>query len=72
MGINRTISVDEFKNYVRLLQALPAGNERLAAYKQLANQMAPLLESSYDWEGKGAPDAPYSSIGLNVGITYRF
>ena len=71
-GVNTSISVDEFKNYVRLLQALPAGNERLAAYKQLANQMAPLLESSYDWEGKGAPDAPYSSIGLNVGITYRF
>ena len=71
-GVNRAISVDEFKNYVRLLQALPAGNEKTAAYKQLANQIAPLLEDNYNWEGKGAPDAPYSSIGLNVGITYRF
>ena len=39
--------------------------------KQLANQISPLLEDEYSWEGKGAPDAPYSSIGFHFGVTYK-
>ena len=72
LGVSLPITLDKFKGYINSLQKLPSLNEKTAAYKQLANQIAPLLEDNYNWEGKGAPDAPYSSIGLNVGITYRF
>lgn len=36
------------------------------------HQLIPLLQEEYDWQGKGAPDAPYSSIGLHLGLTYTF
>lgn len=72
LGVSLPITLDKFKGYINSLQKLPSLNEKTAAYKQLANQIAPLLEDNYNWEGKGASDAPYSSIGLNVGITYRF
>jgi hypothetical protein len=53
------------------LQNVPA-SPRTERLKQLATQVAPLLEDSYSWEGKGAPDAPYSSMGFHFGVTYTF
>ncbi|GJH40975.1 hypothetical protein RCZ04_15250 [Capnocytophaga sp. HP1101] len=70
-GTTSALTLEEFKRYMIALQNVPTSpsTERL---KQLATQVAPLLESSYSWEGKGAPDAPYSSIGFHFGVTYTF
>ena len=67
-GANSSLSLQEFKRYMARLQSLATAP---AAYKQLANQISPLLEDEYSWEGKGAPDAPYSSIGFHFGVTYK-
>ena len=64
------LKLQEFKGYMEVLKRVPSlpQTERL---KQLANQISPLLEDEYSWEGKGAPDAPYSSIGFHFGVTYK-
>ena len=64
------LKLQEFKGYMEVLKRMPSlpQTERL---KQLANQISPLLEDEYSWEGKGAPDAPYSSIGFHFGVTYK-
>ena len=67
-GANSSLSLQEFKRYMARLQSSATTP---AAYKQLANQISPLLEDEYSWEGKGAPDAPYSSIGFHFGVTYK-
>ena len=67
-GANSSLSLQEFKRYMARLQSSATAP---AAYKQLANQISPLLEDEYSWEGKGAPDAPYSSIGFHFGVTYK-
>ena len=67
-GANSSLSLQEFKRYMVRLQSSATAS---AAYKQLANQISPLLEDEYSWEGKGAPDAPYSSIGFHFGVTYK-
>lgn len=67
-GANSSLSLQEFKRYMARLQSSATVP---AAYKQLANQISPLLEDEYSWEGKGAPDAPYSSIGFHFGVTYK-
>lgn len=67
-GANSSLSLQEFKRYMARLQSSATTP---AAYKQLANQISPLLEDEYNWEGKGAPDAPYSSIGFHFGVTYK-
>jgi len=67
-GANSSLSLQEFKRYMARLQSSATAS---AAYKQLANQISPLLEDEYSWEGKGAPDAPYSSIGFHFGVTYK-
>ena len=67
-GANSSLSLQEFKRYMARLQSSATAP---AAYKQLANQILPLLEDEYSWEGKGAPDAPYSSIGFHFGVTYK-
>ncbi|WP_454946839.1 outer membrane beta-barrel protein [Capnocytophaga leadbetteri] len=69
-GVTSALSLQEFKGYMEKLKNAPSlpQTERL---KQLANQISPLLEDEYSWEGKGAPDAPYSSIGLHFGVTYK-
>ena len=70
-GTTSAISLQEFKTYMATLQNAPA-SPQTAALKQLATQISPLLEDTYSWEGKGAPDAPYSSIGVHFGVTYTF
>ena len=70
-GTTSTISLQEFKGYMVTLQNAPASPQTVAL-KQLATQISPLLEDTYSWEGKGAPDAPYSSIGVHFGVTYTF
>ena len=67
-GANSSLSLQEFKRYMARLQSSATTP---AAYKQLANQISSLLEDEYSWEGKGAPDAPYSSIGFHFGVTYK-
>lgn len=69
-GVTSALSLQEFKGYMEKLKNAPSlpQTERL---KQLANQISPLLEDEYSWEGKGAPDAPYSSIGFHFGVTYK-
>ena len=69
-GTTSALSLQEFKGYMERLKSAPSlpQTERL---KQLANQISPLLEDEYSWEGKGAPDAPYSSIGFHFGVTYK-
>lgn len=67
-GSNSSLSLQEFKRYMARLQSSATAPP---AYKQLANQISPLLEDEYSWEGKGAPDAPYSSIGFHFGVTYK-
>ncbi len=71
VGATSAISLREFKDYMSLLQNLPTSS-KTAALKQLATQISPLLEDTYSWEGKGAPEAPYSSIGVHFGVTYTF
>lgn len=71
VGATSAISLREFKDYMSLLQNLPTSS-KTAALKQLATQTSPLLEDTYSWEGKGAPEAPYSSIGVHFGVTYTF
>lgn len=68
-GASQALSVEEFKAYMAKVQN---SGTAPAALKQLAGQLSPLLEDSYNWEGKGAPDAPYSSIGFHFGVTYKF
>ncbi len=69
-GATSALSLQEFKGYMERLKSAPSlpQTEKL---KQLANQISPLLEDEYSWEGKGAPDAPYSSIGFHFGVTYK-
>ena len=69
-GATTELKLQEFKGYMEMLKRVPSlpQTERL---KQLANQISPLLEDEYSWEGKGAPDAPYSSIGFHFGVTYK-
>ena len=69
-GVETELKLQEFKGYMEVLKRVPSlpQTERL---KQLANQISPLLEDEYSWEGKGAPDAPYSSIGFHFGVTYK-
>lgn len=40
--------------------------------KEVVTQLTPLLQDEFDWQDKGAPDAPYSSIGVNFGLIYSF
>ena len=70
-GTSLALTLQEFKGYMLALQNVPP-SPRTERLKQLATQVAPLLEDSYSWEGKGAPDAPYSSIGFHFGVTYMF
>ena len=70
-GVTQTLSATEFKGYMAKLQQLPS-SPQTDNLKLLAAQLAPLLEDSYSWEGKNAPDAPYSSIGFHFGVTYNF
>ncbi len=70
-GTSLALTLQEFKRYMLALQNVPT-SPRTERLKQLATQVAPLLEDSYSWEGKGAPDAPYSSIGFHFGVTYIF
>lgn len=69
-GVETELKLQEFKGYMEMLKRAPSlpQTEKL---KQLANQISPLLEDEYSWEGKGAPDAPYSSIGFHFGVTYK-
>jgi|GEM_PF-3270565 len=68
-GVTTPLTIEEFRGYMDIVKNLPsnANTERLVL---LANQISPLLEEEYDWDGKGAPDAPYSSFGVHFGVTY--
>lgn len=55
--------------FVANMKRMSGADQRLEA---VVNQISPLLEDEYDWQGKGAPDAPYSSIGVNFGLIYSF
>ena len=70
-GVTQALSVTDFKGYIERLQQLPS-SPQTENLKLLAAQVAPLLEESYSWDGKNAPDAPYSSIGFHFGVTYSF
>ena len=69
-GVTSALSLQEFKGYMEKLKNAPS-LPQIERLKQLANQISPLLEDEYSWEGKGAPDAPYSSIGFHFGVTYK-
>ena len=71
-GATSAISLQEFKTYMTALQNISSSSPQIERYKELATQISPLLEDTYSWEDKGAPDAPYSSIGVHFGVTYTF
>ncbi|MDO4229676.1 MAG: outer membrane beta-barrel protein [Capnocytophaga sp.] len=51
-------------------------NLTLEQFKAMAGSdfqaLLPLLEQEYDWSSQNPPAAPYSSIGVHLGLTYTF
>lgn len=60
-----------FLNGLGMLQHAPLPQEAKAAVNALVTQLTPLLADEYDWSGSNQK-APYSSLGLNFGVKYRF
>ncbi|MFJ1350469.1 outer membrane beta-barrel protein [Capnocytophaga canimorsus] len=61
----KAISKEIFANS---LKGFAGSNPALAP---IADQLTPLLQEEYDWSDKNAPDAPYSSVGVNVGLIFH-
>ncbi|MDT9499284.1 outer membrane beta-barrel protein [Capnocytophaga canimorsus] len=61
----KAISKEVFANS---LKGFAGSNPALAP---IADQLTPLLQEEYDWSDKNAPDAPYSSVGVNVGLIFH-
>ncbi|MFJ1262856.1 porin family protein [Capnocytophaga canis] len=58
----KSISYEQFKKMATAMAQTPAG--------AIFQSLLPLIEQEYDWSDKNPPVAPYSSIGVNFGLTY--
>lgn len=58
------MTLEQFKAMATRIAATPQG--------QAFQALLPLIEQEYDWSDKNPPAAPYSSIGVHLGLTYTF
>ncbi|MDO5608364.1 MAG: outer membrane beta-barrel protein [Capnocytophaga sp.] len=65
----QNITRDQLVGGVNNLLASPIVPE---ATKSAVGRLLPLVQDEYDWTNSNPPDAPYSSWGFHVGVTYHF